>query len=740
MKLPLVWLICVAETDYPDPRYVYGEPRMDGLSDAPPLGGAPVASVSSFTRHRPKSTSDLWSYHEAVLRHGTQLMALHTGEMAMLIRRTVDTISSTIPRVLVVGPGRVGKTTLVNALLGRPGLLPAHPTDRTAALTRLHLGQRGSLGTGAVITERVEGGASHGSAPVAGTQAGPKRAGSLVARLLGTGADAAPHAAGGLRLEFDDALADAPEIARHLTAPYARADTARRVDIFLEHSPLSFPVQIIDTPPLVAGMAAGGLPADAVEEVDACLVVLDAAAPEQALDPALLEVIFKVPVDRLVVVLNPRSSPASDGEAIRARASVVRRLLRQRLQTDVPVVCVELADAMPKPAHQPLFRAVVKDFPFAAQDKGRGPTGLDAARNDEAVRSVPAVDRLAEEIERCALDGPYARRLMEVATTLRDIARLREEAARSSAVAINNRILDIQKEQREAEDQLQRIEYLIADIKDLSEGIEKSCESASGAIRVVQDDAARLVRQMLEALFNRFLTEQTTSLQAAVDSDTLATWRCDTSQWRREFEEESARLLRHLRLKLFEALRQAVDEFRNAIGRAIPELRDGLDMMQPSANFYLPSLEMPIRPIVFRFENGGWLRRLRARPQGSVVVEDLKRHLIAEFDDAAKATVEQMTQGLAKDAAIILFRLSQKSISVIDMMVERREQLVRQADTLLQLQSNANTDRLLAAHAIEQQEAERVVLTATQITRTLSDLVSAGTSLVGGRRLAAGWQ
>lgn len=716
---------------------------MDGLSDAPPLGGAPVASVSSLTRHAPKSTSDLWRYHEAVLRHGAQLMALHSGEMAMLIRRTVDTISGSVPRVLVVGPGRVGKTTLVNALLGRPGLLPAHPTDRTAALTQLHLGQRGSRRNGAVITERAENGASHTSAPTAGTQAKPKQSGSLVARLLGTGAEAvaaAPHAAGGLHLEFDDALADAPEIARHLTAPYARADTARRVDIFLEHSPLSFPVLIIDTPPLVAGVAAGGLPADAVEDVDACLVVLDAAAPEQALDAALLEVIFKVPVDRLVVVLNPHASHVSDGEAIRARASVVRRLLRQRLQTDVPVVCVELAEAMQKPAHQPLFRAVVKDFPFAAQGTGRGPTGLDAARNEEAVRSAPAVDRLAEEIERCALDGPYARRLMEVATTLRDIARLREEAARSSAVAINNRILDIQKERREAEDQLQRIEYLIADIKDLSEGIEKSCESASGAIRVVQDDAARLVRQMLEALFNRFLTEQTASLQAAVDSDTLATWRCDTGQWRREFEEESARLLRHLRLKLFEALRLAVDEFRNAIGRAIPELRDGLDMMQPSANFYLPALEMPIRPIVFRFENGGWLRRLRARPQGSVVVEDLKRHLIAEFDDAAKATVEQMTQGLAKDAAIILFRLSQKSISVIDMMVERREQLVRQADTLLQLQNNANTDRLLAAHAIEQQEAERVVLTATQITRTLSDLVSAGTSLVGGRRLAAGWQ
>lgn len=716
---------------------------MDGLSDVPPLGGAPVASVSSLTRHTPKSPSDLWRYHEAVLRHGTQLMALHSGEMALLIRRTVDTISGTVPRVLVVGPGRVGKTTLVNALLGRPGLLPAHPTDRTAALTRLHLGASRQRRSGAVVTERVESLMSAAPPAAARMDAKQRHTGSLVARLMGASAEASappPHSAGGLHLEFDDALADAPEIARHLTAPAARADTARRVDIYLEQSPLSFPVQILDTPPLVAGIAAGGLPAEAVEDVDACVVVLDAAAPEQALDPALLEVIFKVPVDRLVVVLNPKASHIADGEAIRARASVVRRLLRQRLQTDVPVLCVDLSEALHKPAHQPLFRAVVKDFPFASQGAARGPTGLEGARHDEAIRSFPAVDRLADEIERCALDGPYARRLMEVATTLRDIARLREEAARSSAVAIGNRILDIQKERREAEYQLQRIEYLIADIKDLSEGIEKSCETASGAIRVVQDDAARLVRQMLEALFNRFLSEQTASLQAAVDSDALANWRCDTGQWRREFEEESARLLRHLRLKLFEALRLAVDEFRNAIGRAIPELRDGLDMMQPSANFYLPALEMPIRPIVFRFENGGWLRRLRARPQGSVVVEDLKRQLIAEFDDAAKATVEQMTQGLAKDAAIILFRLSQKSISVIDMMVERREQLVRQADTLLQLQNNANTDRLLAAHAIEQQEAERVVLTATQITRTLSDLVSAGTALVGGRRLAAGWQ
>ena len=105
--------------------------------------------------------------------------------------------------------------------------------------------------------------------------------------------------------------------------------------------------------------------------------------------------------------------------------------------------------------------------------------------------------------------------------------------------------------------------------------------------------------------------------------------------------------------------------------QALPDLKDDLALVQPSPNFYLPSLEMPIRPIVFRFETGGWLRRFRAKPEPAVVVEDLKRHLISEFDEAAQATIEQMTQGLAKDAAVILFRLSQKSIAVIDMMVDQ---------------------------------------------------------------------
>ncbi len=312
-----------------------------------------------------------------------------------------------------------------------------------------------------------------------------------------------------------------------------------------------------------------------------------------------------------------------------------------------------------------------------------------------------ALDELVEVLVQRASSGPHVRRLTDVASTLWDVAQVREEAARASAVAICNRIIDIHKERREKEEELERIERMIGEIRILSEGIEHSVEKATLVVKSVQDEGARLVRQMLESLFNRFLVEQSKALEAAVADQSLSSWRCDTSQWRREFEDESSRLLRHLRLKLFDALRAAVEDFRSGISEALPDLGHDLLLNRPSPNFYLPSLEMPVRPIVFRFETGGWLRRFKARPSATAVVDDLKRHLIEEFDDAAKATVEQMTQGLAKDAAVILFRLSQKSISLIDMMVDRREQLAMQAQALLSDHNAGGVERALATHALE---------------------------------------
>ena len=74
---------------------------------------------------------------------------------------------------------------------------------------------------------------------------------------------------------------------------------------------------------------------------------------------------------------------------------------------------------------------------------------------------------------------------------------------------------------------------------------------------------------------------------------------------------------------------------------------------------------------------------------------------------------------------------------VIDMMVDRREQLSRQANNLIQLHNNGDAERLLATHALEQAEAEKVVLAASQVSGNLSDLVAAGAALIGQRRAAA---
>lgn len=654
--------------------------------------------ATGMARHRqPALGKDLRQYHDAICHHGMQLQALHDDEMARLLQGVVQSVVKRAPQVVVVGQDQAGKTTLINALIARPAYLPTGVGAATQAVTCLHFAPRSGPKRGARVAFLSRAELRARSAP----QSLQQRL-SDISEHCGVHADVRHGPLLGSTRDWANELRTTAELRPFLTdTPERLADIVKSVDLYFEASPLGHPVTLIDTPAL-AGRSAPqqGWPglAATIECADAVIVVLGTvdAARDLHLDPALEALLLRIPKDRIIVYVNDKTTGAANDETAHwaagqerlSRLKVLERLLRLKLHQDLTVIAGRLDDAA------------------AAEPRSGG-----------------NIAELIKEISSRMLSGPFARRLTDAAAVLRDVAETREMTARSNAVSISNRILDLQHDRVTKERTLERIQRHIEEIRLLCDGIERTCNVSAASVRAVEQEGEQRVRESLERQLTEFLAARSAELRTALRSNKLEDWRCDTVDWRRQFEEDAVRLTRHLRLKLFKILHLAVDDFRQSIKTAMPDVLEEFEVAQPNANFRLPAFEIPVDPIALKLEQKKWNSLFKSQPSSATVVADFRKLIIAELDKTLHHTVEQMKAGFAKDAASVLYRLTQKSILIIGMMVERREQLVKTADGLIALRHEGNVERLLTVHVLEKEHFERVGVSASKIKGALDDLI-----------------
>ena len=678
-----------------------------------------VETLKSSTETR----QDLQHFQQVVCRYGVQLLALHDGNMAGLLRGIVETVGAAAPKVLVVGQDGAGKTSLINRLIGRTGFLPAGPTGSTLAVTCLHFSPPAGPRRGAKVTF------------VSRDELRTRRtAWSLKQRLTTTILDDDPaldqHQARmlGTSREWSSEVRDTAELAQYIAGvPNQQSDLVKSVDLYFDSSPFAHAITFVDTPAfaLSRGGTARAREIDAhIDEVDVCIVVLGhvGAASDIDIGPELLSVLRRVPKDRIVVYVNFGTTRAAEvgaklqGGEREVQVKVLERLLRQKLHQNVTVITGD--QEMPPGA---------VNGTIASGLSAKAGTLLSAIRFLEpqgvAVDTDRAVSALVNEIARRIGNGPYARQIADAAGVLRDVAESCEAAARSNAIAVSNRILDLQHDRVTKERTLQHVERLIDDIRQLCVGIDKSCSVATAAVKSAQEEGERELRELLDRQLKSFLAERGGELRAALRNHQEDTWRCDTVDWRRELELEAAVLSGNLRVKLFEILRQTVEDLRQAIEAAMPDVLADVEAIKPVPNFRLPSFEIPIDPIAVKLEKGGWGGWLKSRPTPAKVLNDFKKLVTDEFEKTTRITSEQMSRGFSKDGATVLYRISQKSVTIIGLMIERREQLVKTADNLIALRNEGMAERLLTVHALEQEQAKRVTSSASQIKYGLDEVM-----------------
>lgn len=89
---------------------------------------------------------------DRLISAGHALTAVLDTSEALFVDNLLSSLEHHPCRIAVIGQVNAGKSSLINAFIGRPGLLPTGMDPRTAVLTRLHFGDKKHLSSTAHFT------------------------------------------------------------------------------------------------------------------------------------------------------------------------------------------------------------------------------------------------------------------------------------------------------------------------------------------------------------------------------------------------------------------------------------------------------------------------------------------------------------------------------------------------------------------------------------------------------------
>lgn len=297
--------------------------------------------------------------HSRLLADLDALAALTGGTLPKRAAALRARLREAEARICVIGQVKAGKSALVSALAGRPGLLPSDVNPMTSVVTHLHFGHPSGRESGAVFrffaAEEWEALAREGGL-LGRLTAGllePYKREALTAQVAQLRARAEAQlgerftALLGQSHRFENVT---PELIGHYVAAPSTggevkgdsgnksfADITHTAELFFPRAPFAFPLTFIDTPgvndPLLIREE---ITQAALEEADHFLLVLSAHQPLSTAELRLLRLLQAQKRDRLVLFINRMDELAAPES--RALAEKVTAQLAQVWQGALPPI------------------------------------------------------------------------------------------------------------------------------------------------------------------------------------------------------------------------------------------------------------------------------------------------------------------------------------------------------------------------------------------------------------------
>ena len=597
-------------------------------------------------------------------------------------------------RIGVIGQVKAGKSSLINALMGKPSLLPTDVNPWTTAVTRIHFGGSDTPpNVAAEFTffepdewEQLANGAgqirelTQSLVPGFKVELLHKQVDEMRRR---TETRLGPELGSLLGKKHVYPLLSAEDIERYIcaTLPDSAADekgvysdVIKTADLYFGRSEFGFPTTIIDTP----GTNDPYLVRDEIarrtlESAHLHIVVL---TPQQALsaaDVALLRILRGLDKNRIMVFLNRIDQLGDPTRDVPLIVQHVGEGLRRELPgTDFPIVAGSAfwADVALRGSEADIERAWSAKAQAYAQHLAQQASapGIDAddtAERAQRLLTCSGLPALFGGLARLTPESHIGRVLLRVSQSFRDLARVGENAARHELAVLAGEDLP-----EGPEATVEELEALEAQVKDTLARLNERGDD-------LLDDHCTKIDETLRAAMRGFSDVECTKLREAIAAGhhTSREWTCDFTLLRQQLEEA-----------LVLAYRAAEGEMRGIETEHLLQLQQMLKRYntqwaepgrEDPIGIVLPTIGTP--SIILSLDEPWWRRWSRPSRIGERRTAALARLIEHEFSAIVGALTQTARTQLEARQTSALQEAELVYLGLIDLLKEQsRARLARQ--------------------------------------------------------------
>jgi signal recognition particle receptor subunit beta len=571
------------------------------------LAVAPLAEPAAEPPGTRKIGAELENVRRVLVACGQELQSAPPFQGGSFVDDTMRLLARLTCRIAVIGQVKAGKSTFINGLVRRPGLLPTDVNPWTTAVTRLHFGradappnvsaefsffdanewERLAKGGGLIreLTQRLVPGfeaellQKHLDAM---RRRSEQRLGVQLGQLLGQ-----KHAFPALSPDVLERYVCSGEFGSRADHRGMYSDVVKSADLYFRGDDFGFPTTIVDTPgtndPF---LVRDEITRRALESADIYIVMLSARQALSSADVALLRILRGLHKERIAVFINRIDELGDIARDITPIVQHVREGLRREFPTtDLPIVAGSAlwAETAVRGAEAEIERILApKVKAYAQQVDGAG-----SAANGERLEGpaytlfqCSGMSALADVLMPLTLDSHAGRVLTQISRSFSELGRVRRNAAHHELTVLlaegssgawhdrqgEEELRAIDAESQENERLTVALESLLADLRERADGL-------------IEEHGTRMVKALREVVQAFAEVECQDLRQALAEGHRGRAWKCDATLLRQQLEEcfiaqyrlaeqEIGKLESHILPKLKELLRRYDPQWRGEGGDA----------------------------------------------------------------------------------------------------------------------------------------------------------------------------
>lgn len=622
-------------------------------------------------------------------------------------------------RIAVIGQIKAGKSTFINALTQKPGLLPTDINPWTAVVTMLNFGGNANA-NGHAATFRLFSAEEWKSLAEGGGRLRelterlvPEFQPELLRAQLEVMRKRAERRLGP---EFHQLLGQChrySEITTDLLSDYISAgddygegnqaggrrqysDITRTAELNFADGPFAFPVTLIDTPgtndPF---LVRDEITRRSLEDTEIYLFVISARQPLSATDISMLRLLNGLHKDRIIVFINRTdqlADPVADAAAI--RAGVEERLRQEFPALEIPVItgsawwaklALEIGKIDLAKALKPSAIAALREFglPASIDPTSKSLSSVERSRIAVALHAGSGLPAIASTVTKLMTHGASALLLRQITTCFLELVRSAEASSTMELRSIRQ-ILDAKRNKaetvgvkiKEETDSLELFEARARQLRDSFVQIEGQLES------MISQSMARL-KEDLRKVVTQFSEDEARTMVTAMQRRTHGrSWVCDAMPLRYQLEETYVASFHAVHAELVHIERILYPQLKTIIESLLPGYGSQFIGETSSLPEPYPSVAPLSDTVVLDLALPWWKQWFAARPDPTERALDLMRLIRADFFPMVDELVGEAQGLLSKRIGRTLVQARTVGDSLIDTIEKRRAELARELDGL----------------------------------------------------------